>query len=183
MEIPIKNVKSFAGANGLTQVIVFGYDGSTSHIATWAEDAGASDAIATAANVLKASLGWPEITQVESAKVLQLRQEIQELKSKLLKPEAGETIEGFALECVEHEQGWGSRPDGYLVFKNKKDQLDFLNNDYREKNSNSYAPSYYVNYRDLGAVNCHKNFFSRMKPSAKYTHVDALAELKINHCK
>lgn len=181
MEIPIKNTEAFARANGLTQVIVFGYDGEASHIVTWAEDVGASDTIATAANMLKAALRWPEITQVESAKVIALRARIAELEKQVAeaaqKSSQPKRVDAFVLECTEYERGWGQRPDGYLIFQTAEELSQFVDDDARKKRATAETPEYYVAYQRRPSRTACANFFAALPAGRRYRYVDKLSEL------
>ena len=75
-KIPIKQAEGFAIANGLKQVIIFGYDGTNTHIVTWGDTVENSAQAAAGANHVKKLWAWPEDTIVESAKVQALRDEL-----------------------------------------------------------------------------------------------------------
>lgn len=181
MEIPIQNVQAFAEANGLSQLIVFGFDGTASHIATWAADAGASDTLAVSANLLKAALKWPEITQVESAKVIALRARIAELEKQAddaaQEQARPKRIEAFVLECTEYEREWGQRPDGYLIFQTAEDLSKFEADDLRAKRATTETPGYYVAYQRQPSRTARANFFDNLPLDRRYRYVDKLSEL------
>ena len=177
MKIPIQNVEAFAVVNGLTQLVVFGYDGSESHIATWAADVSASDTLADAANSLKAALRWPEITQVESAKVLELRAEIARLKAELDTSKNSSVHKvAYVLECTEYERGWGQRPDGYLAFQKAADLKAFLVEDQKTKAAGKETPYCYITYTDIGIKSCSTTFFNSI---GQRRYFDQLSELKV----
>lgn len=181
MEIPIQNVEAFAVSNGLAQLVVFGYDGTASYIATWAADASASDTLSTSANLLKAALHWPEITQVESAKVIALRARIAELEKQVdnatPKLSPPKRVDAFVLECTEYERGWGQRPDGYLIFQTEEDLSKFLEDDAREKRATTETPAYYSAYHRLPARKARADFFGMLPPDRRCKYVDKLSDL------
>lgn len=85
--IAIDKIEQLAREYHLAQIIVFGFDGVTTNVATWGDTLQNASMAAFGANEIKKSWGWPENTQVESAKVkrlidenLQLREELAKLK-------------------------------------------------------------------------------------------------------
>ena len=70
--IPIKSVRDFGKAHGLTHVVVFGFSG-LQHVATWGKTAVNAGEAADFGNKLKRSLGWPEsLCNAQPARVARL---------------------------------------------------------------------------------------------------------------
>lgn len=57
--IPIKSVRDFGKAHGLTHVVVFGFSG-LQHVATWGKTTQQAAEAADFGNRMKRDLGWPE---------------------------------------------------------------------------------------------------------------------------
>lgn len=80
MSIPIIDVERFGFEHSLSQVIIFGFDGKRTHVASWGETDEASAQAAAGANVIKKGWDWPIDTIAESAKVEALHARIAELE-------------------------------------------------------------------------------------------------------
>ena len=52
----------------------------------------------------------------------------------------------YPLQAVEYERGWGSRPDGYVLFLTSEDRELFLQADALEKSQSAVVPDVYVDY-------------------------------------
>jgi hypothetical protein len=79
--ISIDDAKELAQTNNLRQVIIFGWDGSHTHITTYGESIVDSEQAAQGANVIKSQWNWPADTIVASEKVQKLNDRIKELES------------------------------------------------------------------------------------------------------
>lgn len=53
---------------------------------------------------------------------------------------------GYPVLMVEYERGWGSKPDGYLIFKSAAIRDAYIAKEYAGRSSAGAAPDYYVNY-------------------------------------
>lgn len=62
---------------------------------------------------------------------------------KMLK--AGTTV--FLVQVTEFERGWGSRPEGYLVFETEEDRTQFLKDMNTRKGP--IVPDYYWDYASV----------------------------------
>jgi uncharacterized small protein (DUF1192 family) len=81
--IPIKDVKELSQKHGLSQVIVFGWDGEQTHVATYGESVDDCEKAARGANLIKQGWKWPEELLTEPSRVQALRAEIKRLKQEL----------------------------------------------------------------------------------------------------
>lgn len=45
---------------------------------------------------------------------------------------------------IEYERGWGSKPDGYLIFDSEERRAAYIANEYKDRTG--AAPDYYVRY-------------------------------------
>ena len=85
--IPIKSVRDFGKAHGLTHVIVFGYSG-LEHVATWGKTAANAAEAADLGNRLKRALNWPEsLCNAQPARVLNLMDANARLRDRVLRLE------------------------------------------------------------------------------------------------
>lgn len=57
--VPISAVKSLAKAQGLSQVILMGWDGRLTHVVTWGKTETDCEQAAAGGNRLKAAMDWP----------------------------------------------------------------------------------------------------------------------------
>lgn len=78
MKIAIKDLKELAQLRKLKQVIVFGWDGSQTHVATYGETIEDCAKAAAGANKIKSGWGWPESNLVEPPRVASLQATIRE---------------------------------------------------------------------------------------------------------
>lgn len=56
---------------------------------------------------------------------------------------------GFFVQATEYERGWGSRPDGYVIFASEEQATRFISEDIAGRTKNS-VPDYYVDYTKAG---------------------------------
>jgi hypothetical protein len=54
----------------------------------------------------------------------------------------------FLVRVTEYERGWGSRPEGTLIFRSEEDRTQFLA-DMVKENSDPVVPDYYWAYSPL----------------------------------
>lgn len=59
-------------------------------------------------------------------------------------------IVAFVLQATEYERGWGSRPDGHVIFKTEADADKFLAKVAADRRNVTVAPDEYTNYDKLG---------------------------------
>lgn len=83
MKIPVKAVEGLAGQFKLSQVIVFGWDGKQTHVATYGKTVEDCAQAAAGANKIKQGWGWPESTLVEPPRVQALQKRITELEAEV----------------------------------------------------------------------------------------------------
>lgn len=84
--------------------------------------------------------------------------------------------EVVVLRGTEYERGWGSRPDGYMVFLNQADMVKFLADEQAKKLD--YVPDEYTMYDNIGLREVSPRVFQILvdrQGSALY--VDKLDEL------
>lgn len=81
--LPITAVKQLADEYGMSQVIVFGWDGELTHVATYGKSVEDCDVAARGANAIKRNWNWPEQLMSEPSRVKALRAEIKALKQEL----------------------------------------------------------------------------------------------------
>jgi hypothetical protein len=81
--ISITYAKVVCIANDLRQVIIFGWDGEQTHVATYGESAVDSQQAAVGANVIKRGWGWPENLCTDTTRIQVLEARIAELESEL----------------------------------------------------------------------------------------------------
>lgn len=81
--IPIKDLKEFAKAQGLTHAILFAFDGERQHVVTHGSNDNECSQAADFGNELKEALGWPESLQAQPSTVSRLQKRIAELEEKL----------------------------------------------------------------------------------------------------
>lgn len=81
--LPITAVKQLADEYDMSQVIVFGWDGEQTHIATYGKSVEDCDVAARGANSIKQRWNWPEQLLAEPSRVKALRAEIKQLKQQL----------------------------------------------------------------------------------------------------
>lgn len=155
--IPVEHLKKFAEENDLRQVVLFGVDSFyTQHVMSFGTTTHDSALAAASANFLKTSLDWSPEFQVESPKVLALENQIVQLKLELASLKV--TLEEppkekffYLVEMTEYERGWGSRPDGFLVFTTEQKAKAYIETVLAERNnSRLIPPDYYVNYEYIG---------------------------------
>lgn len=82
-KLPITAVKQLAEEHGMSQVIVFGWDGELTHVATYGKTIEDCDVAARGANLIKKGWQWPEQLLAEPSRVKALRAEIKRLKQEL----------------------------------------------------------------------------------------------------
>jgi hypothetical protein len=82
-KLPIKAVKQLANDYQMSQVIVFGWDGERTHVATYGKSVEDCDQAARGANAIKRGWEWPEDTIAEPSRVKALREKIKRLKQEL----------------------------------------------------------------------------------------------------
>lgn len=58
-------------------------------------------------------------------------------------------IVAFVIQVTEHERGWGSRPDGHIIFKTEADADLWLLKVYNERR-NQPTPDEYDSYDKIG---------------------------------
>jgi transposase-like protein len=92
--LPITAVKQLATEHDLSQVIVFGWDGEQTHVATYGKSVEDCDQAARGANAIKHKWKWPEETMAEPSRVKALRAEIKQLKEQLAQL-TGTSFTGF----------------------------------------------------------------------------------------
>lgn len=80
MSVPVKAAKALAESHGLKQVIIFGWDGKQTHVATYGDTVEACAQAAAGANKIKKGWGWPESTLTEPPRVKALHTRITELE-------------------------------------------------------------------------------------------------------
>lgn len=83
MKIPVKAAKAFAQDNGLQQVIIFGWDGTSTHVVTYGDTVEACAIAAEGANRIKKGWDWPEKLLAEPSRVKKLQDKIKELEKKV----------------------------------------------------------------------------------------------------
>lgn len=81
--ISADDAKHISETNGLRQVIVFGWDGRYTHVATYGSSVVDSAQAAAGANVIKRGWEWPEDLQATSAQVQALHDRIAELEEEV----------------------------------------------------------------------------------------------------
>jgi len=83
----------------------------------------------------------------------------------------------YISHSTEYEKGWGNKPDGILISKDKtilEDRIKPYNN--REKGSYEY----YWNYSEIEEIYCiNKDFDKLIFDNDSLIHVDSLKQLKI----
>jgi hypothetical protein len=55
---------------------------------------------------------------------------------------------GYFVSVTEYERGWGSKPDGYVVFNSEKEADYFLKQEYASRGNQ--VPDYYLDYSKSG---------------------------------
>lgn len=177
--IPIKQAQAFAIANALQQVIIFGHDGSTTHVVTWGDTPEHSTSAAAGANHIKKQWNWPADTIVESEKVQALQRRLEaaevligQLQSQLAGPTSVHVIEG-----TEYERGWGRRPDGYVAFMSK-DAAEMYIANYIERNHpvGSSVPDEYTVYEYIGLKECSQAFAKLVRQKGQH-HFNRKSEM------
>lgn len=63
----------------------------------------------------------------------------------------------YMVLMVEYERGWGSRPDGYLVFANEDSAKAYIIKQ-NEGRSMLDVPDYYIQYELIGEAPCSLDF-------------------------
>jgi hypothetical protein len=81
--IPVKAAKQVAEEHNLSQVILLGWDGKTTHIVTYGKTVEDCDMAAQGANYLKSLWNWPESTLVDPHRVEKLKVRIEELEREI----------------------------------------------------------------------------------------------------
>jgi len=80
-KIPISAAKEVARTHEMTQVIILGWDGESTHITTYGKTAIDCDQAAQGANFLKVLWNWPKSTIVDPFRVRGMKKRIQELEN------------------------------------------------------------------------------------------------------
>ena len=57
----------------------------------------------------------------------------------------------YKVDMTEHERGWGSKPDGSLLFDNEAAADYFLKEEYAGRDARN-VPDYYISYSKSGWV-------------------------------
>lgn len=163
-KIAIKRAEEFAKAHDLKQVIIFGWDGETTHILTYGDTIEACAQAAEGANRIKRKWGWPEELITEPSRVQNLLNKIKRLEEQLaaqqpvMKDEAVPFVlnhgpvdyTAFVVEWTEMERGWGQRPEGYLLFQTEKEADAFICEETKDRNARGPVPDCYDLYEKRG---------------------------------
>ncbi len=181
--IPISRAEDFGKLCDLKQVIIFGWDGSKTHVVTWGNNEVACAQAAEGANQIKKDWGWPDDTIVESTSVLALKariamlesvrdakdRRIAELEDAVLasrKDEIKPTV--HVIEGTEYERGWGQRPDGIIAFPSKA-QAEAYIVDYNKKNNTAKtAPDEYTVYNYIGIKECSAEVYKAVLANGRH---------------
>jgi hypothetical protein len=84
----------------------------------------------------------------------------------------------YVVKMTEYERGWGSRPDGYLAFRNEDAAVAYV--DAKTKDRPHPAPDEYVDYEMVGYLGCSPQFLGRItKSNLPLMYFDHLNDLKM----
>lgn len=81
--VPVSVARQVAESQGMRQVILLCWDGTTNHIVTYGKTVEDCAQAADGGNMLKRKWGWPESTICEPPRVKKLQDRIKELENKL----------------------------------------------------------------------------------------------------
>ena len=110
--IPIKAAREFAASQGLSQIIVLGWDGKLTHVVTYGKTLEDCDQAALVGNRIKEFLGWPKDLSAEPSRVQRLKDQLR--RAELERAQALALVEvlgrvtpfaACAEECPTHECG------------------------------------------------------------------------------
>ncbi len=79
----------------------------------------------------------------------------------------------YVIEVVEHERGWGQRPDGYILFPSEEHAKEYV--DRRTKDRFGPAPDWYLNYEMIGYKEATQETINIFGAGATCVHVDKLS--------
>lgn len=68
----------------------------------------------------------------------------------------------YVYDVIEHERGWGCRPDGYMLFLDKQPAEDWVKEHYSNRDTGA-VPNYYENYEDGRWHPVHESLFDKIK--------------------
>jgi hypothetical protein len=85
----------------------------------------------------------------------------------------------YIVKATEYERGYGSRPDGYLVFATEEQAAAFVDAREQEESRNAFdAPDYYVNYDMVGYEKCSDYIFNNVIGNGRgWYYINRLSEL------
>jgi hypothetical protein len=82
----------------------------------------------------------------------------------------------YVVECVEYEAGWGSKPDGYVLFAEESEARSWVQAQYGDRAGPT--PSYYVNYDCIGYQEAGPKTVAKLEGSASgRIYIDRLSEI------
>ena len=58
---------------------------------------------------------------------------------------------GYPVLMIEYKRGWGSKPDGYLIFRTSEARAAYIAKKYADRDPRQ-VPDYYVNYELVAPV-------------------------------
>lgn len=83
--IPIKDAEFLAIKTGQKQIIIFGWDGASTHVATYGVTTHDCDVAARGANLIKKNWEWPDDLMAEPSRIEELRDIIKSLQAEIKK--------------------------------------------------------------------------------------------------
>jgi hypothetical protein len=86
----------------------------------------------------------------------------------------------YAIELVEHERGWGTRPEGYIGFLTEADADAYIKDENAaevKRNPSGVATDVYWSHHKIGYLPCSPTFLKEVKKIGK-RYFDRVAELE-----